>query len=54
MALELTNAEMINVSPLLLADIVGKADNGSTTTVVSKALSHLTRRGCWCLYLLSK
>lgn len=42
MALELTNAEMINVSPLLLADIVGKADSGSTTTVVSRALSHLT------------
>ena len=37
----LTNAEIVLASPLLIADYVAKANSGSTTTVVSKALKGL-------------
>ena len=39
--LTLTNAEIINASPLLLADLVGKANEGTATTVVSREYRNL-------------
>ena len=38
---ELTNADIVLASPLLIADYVAKANSGSTTTVVSQALKGL-------------
>lgn len=41
MALTLTNAEIIEASPLLLSDIVSKATNGTTTTLITHDLRDL-------------
>ena len=41
MALTLTNAEIIEASPLLLADVVSKATDGSTTTLITHDLRDL-------------